>query len=50
MAPKSERGSLDRRTILLSDTALVAATMTPDALAQAQRGAAPAPAAGPPRP
>jgi len=45
MSLKSERGSLDRRSVLLSGTALVAATLTSDALAQEQPSATPAPAA-----
>ncbi|WP_407192734.1 arylsulfatase [Bradyrhizobium sp. STM 3566] len=48
IASKSKRDSLDRRTVLLSGTALVAATLASDALAQAQKAApSPAPAAAP---
>lgn len=47
MALKSKQESLDRRTILLSGTALVAATLTSDALAQAQKNASPAAAPAP---
>ncbi|WP_024519834.1 arylsulfatase [Bradyrhizobium sp. Tv2a-2] len=46
MTEKKEKGSLDRRSLLLSGTALVAASaLTSEALAQAQKGAAAAPAA-----
>jgi len=37
MASRSNQGSFDRRSVLLSGTALVAATLSSDALAQAQQ-------------
>jgi arylsulfatase A-like enzyme len=45
MTAKTEQSSLNRRSVLLSGTALVAATLTTDALAQAQKAAPAAPAA-----
>ena len=42
MTLKAEQESLNRRNVLLGGTALVAAALTSDALAQAQRAAAPA--------
>jgi arylsulfatase A-like enzyme len=46
MTEKKEKGSFDRRSLLLSGTALVAASaLASEALAQAQTGAATAPAA-----
>ncbi|MFH0297821.1 arylsulfatase [Bradyrhizobium sp. 31Argb] len=47
MSSEKKQSFLDRRNLLLSGTALVAATLTSEALGQDQKSAAPAPAASP---
>ncbi|MGY3607302.1 MULTISPECIES: arylsulfatase [unclassified Bradyrhizobium] len=47
MNSERKQSFLDRRNLLLSGTALVAATLTSEALGQDQKSAAPAPAASP---